>query len=279
MYKSDYHIHIENLCGAGWKTPDPLPELLLSMKNQNMDSFGTSDHVNYHSWTAFLNKSKQRFERYKTDFFHFGMELTTISAYEEAYDRRYGSLDGYVHPGGDRPDDIALPLYREEIINCGVEYVIGAAHFPLNTPKILSSMINEFYRQQIYLARDKRIDIIGHPWGLLETYSDSNGNKIKFDNMESIPRSMQNELSAAIKENNKFVELNITKVFARTDCPERFKYQYMDYIREMFEAGVPVTIGSDVHGVNGYPDYHSLMEPYLLAAGFKASDFSSPNFR
>ena len=50
----------------------------------------------------------------------------------------------------------------------------------------------------------------------------------------------------------------------------RFRHQYAEFLRELFEMGIPVTYGSDSHDVYA-PDVREA-EKYLLAAGFRDGD-------
>ena len=44
------------------------------------------------------------------------------------------------------------------------------------------------------------------------------------------------------------------------------------YMRFLFESGVRITFGSDLH--NSYPDKRGDLYPYLEAVGFRDGDFS-----
>ena len=50
---------------------------------------------------------------------------------------------------------------------------------------------------------------------------------------------------------------------------------YVEFSRELFEMGVPMTYGSDSH--EKYHNKHIEMEKYLKRAGFKDGDFSELN--
>ena len=45
-----------------------------------------------------------------------------------------------------------------------------------------------------------------------------------------------------------------------------------EFIRELFEMGIPVTYGSDSH--HEYGEKQEIMEEYLRKVGFKPGDFS-----
>ena len=48
--------------------------------------------------------------------------------------------------------------------------------------------------------------------------------------------------------------------------------QYLEFIRELFEMGIPVTFGSDSH--KDYAPRHLDVEKLLSSVGFKPGDFS-----
>ena len=52
----------------------------------------------------------------------------------------------------------------------------------------------------------------------------------------------------------------------------KFKHQYAEFLRELYESGIPVTYGSDSH--HGYKDARATVEKYLAAAGFKEGDIT-----
>ena len=82
---------------------------------------------------------------------------------------------------------------------------------------------------------------------------------------------MQTDIAAALKENGKYVECN-SHFFIAPRATERFRHQYAEFLRELFEMGIPVTYGSDAHGA--YTDAHLTVEQYLMAAGFVDGDIS-----
>ena len=89
-----------------------------------------------------------------------------------------------------------------------------------------------------------------------------------------IPASMHEEMAAALLENKKYAECN-THFFRAPKATEKFRYQYAEYLRFLYEKGIPLTYGSDCHGPEKeYPDSRQLPLPYLQAAGFKDGDFS-----
>ena len=79
------------------------------------------------------------------------------------------------------------------------------------------------------------------------------------------------ELGAALKENGKFVECTAF-FFHSPATTEKFRHQYAEFLRELFEMGIPITCGSDSH--HTYGDHRQRVESYLVPAGFADGDFS-----
>jgi histidinol phosphatase-like PHP family hydrolase len=79
------------------------------------------------------------------------------------------------------------------------------------------------------------------------------------------------DIAAALKENGKYVECN-SHFFRSPLASEKFRNQYSEFLRELFEMGIPVTYGSDSH--NNYSDARSPVEEYLYKAGFRDGDIS-----
>ena len=80
---------------------------------------------------------------------------------------------------------------------------------------------------------------------------------------------MHMDIAAALKENGKYVECN-SHFFVSKIAPEKFRHQYAEFLREMFEMGIPVTYGSDSH--SRYVDERGEVEKYMRAAGFSDGD-------
>jgi histidinol phosphatase-like PHP family hydrolase len=115
----------------------------------------------------------------------------------------------------------------------------------------------------MWLAADERVTILGHPWYM--------GKAIWYEDFDVIPRSMKLDIANELKKNGKYVECN-SHFFLTPKATEKFRNQYAEYLREMFEMGIPVTYGSDSH--KNYPDARPAVEKYLSEVGFKEGDFS-----
>ena len=271
MYTSDWHIHSE----ASYDAALTLPELFAATERQDIRHFGITDHMNWPSWIPlYLRRSRELFEENRRPGFHLGVELTTRSKYKHDYDRLHGGLEGWSDHDFTQPDPIELPMTAEEIAESGVEYTIGAAHWALNVPMNPEDVVRDFTRQTFWLAQDPRVDIIGHPFAIAEELRLSNGTSGHFTEFSLGTPALRRELAAAFLEGRKLVECNIG--YLQTPyLPEQFRHDYAEFMRELFESGVPITIGTDCHGPN-YPDVREFAARYLSPAGFQAQDFAEP---
>ena len=268
IIKSDWHMHSE----FSHDSRLPLQEIVDKGRAGGFINMGVTDHVNYNDerfLTNLKNSAKNVLEMKKTyPELMLGVELTPIAKPHFDYMAKTGTNEGYVAPaGGFYP--IELAVTKEELASLGVQYGIGASHWRMDTPDVnapgtLDEIIKDWYRQQMFLATDERVTVLGHPWwhgGRYEWYED----------FSVIPHSMNMDIAAALKEGGKYVECN-SGMLNPDYISEKFKYQYAEFLRELFEMGIPVTYGSDCH--NTYTDPRKNIEVYLSAAGFKPGDFS-----
>ena len=269
IIQSDWHIHSE----SSYDATLPLEEIASKAKEFGFKKIGIADHLNLndHKFMGdFKNSATSVKEFQKT---HpevvLGVELNPIQKPEFDYIAKHGTNEGYVPPIMDKPYDIELAQTKEELINYGVRYAVGAAHWRIECPGSkeqlddLDACIKEWYRQQMWLAQDERVTILGQPW--------YHGRALWYDDFSVIPRSMNMDIAAALKENKKYVECNAGMLCA-VKATEKFRMQYAEFLRELFEMGIPVTYGSDAH--KEYAPRHIEVEKYLSAAGFKSGDFS-----
>ena len=269
MIYSDWHIH-SNF------SYDARVELETIAKNglaQGLRYVGITDHANFNDekFLGDLRASAAGVKEIqkKYPFMILGVELTPIEEPEFDHIAKTGTRDGYIPPETSLPYGIKLAATKEELMSLGVRYAIGASHWRVDRPYAkehhtdLDVCIKEWYRQQIYLACDERVTILGHPWYI--------GNALWYEDFSLIPHSMNMDIAAALKENGKYVECN-AYFFKNEKTTEKFRHQYAEFLRELFELGIPVTYGSDAH--SDYPDARHFPETYLKKAGFQSGDIS-----
>ena len=269
MIHSDWHIHSE----YSYDSTLTLDTLIEKSTAQGLVKIGVTDHVNTNE-KKFLDDLKASAKGVSEakklhPYITLGVELTPIDVHMFGYLKNHDTLDGYVAPSSDVPFGIELAVSKEELMAEGVRYCIGASHWRIDqagakdaSPEV-DSCIREWYRQQLWMACDERVTILGHPW--------YHGLGLWYEDFDIIPRSMKADIAAALKENGKYVECN-SHFFWTEKATEKFRHKYAEYLREMFEMGIPVTYGSDAH--NNYGDARKNVGKYLSAAGFKDGDIS-----
>lgn len=267
---SDWHIHSE----YSYDAQNTLELIVTRGQGQGLRRMGITDHVNYNdnSFLGDLRASAAGVAEMRKlhPFLVLGVELTPIEKPQFDYIiANGGSREGFVAPEVGTPFDIELSVTKQELMELGVRYAIGASHWRVDVPKSqrtvfdLDAWIREWYRQQMWLSQDKRVTILGHPWYI--------GNAAWYEDFSVIPRSMNMDIAAALKENGKYVECN-SHFFLTPKATEKFRHQYAEFLRELFEMGIPVTYGSDSH--KGYFDARPQVEKVLAEVGFKDGDIS-----
>lgn len=269
IIKSDWHIHSE----YSYDAQNTLGEIADGAMTQGLCRVGITDHANFndekflgdlHASVAGVKEAQKKYP-----FMVLGVELTPIEKPEFDHIARTGTREGYEPPETGAPYDIELACSKEELVKLGVRYAIGASHWRVDSPNAkklpidLDACIKEWYRQQMFLACDERVTILGHPW--------YHGKGIWYEDFSIIPRSMNMDIAAALKENGKYVECN-AHFFRTKYATEKFRHQYAEFLRELFEMGIRVTYGSDSH--SGYGDAREPVEKYLREAGFAEGDIS-----
>ncbi len=267
---SDWHIHTE----ASYDASLPLRQILQTARQLGIEQLGITDHLNFndHAFVGNLHQSVRDVQALQAEFpqLVMGVELTPIEKPEFDYIAKTGTREGYIPPAATQPYPIELAMTKEQLMALGVRYAVGGAHWRVDVPHArqlpvdLDAIIREWHRQQLWLACDDRVTILAHPW--------YNGRALWYDDFDRIPRPMKRELAAALKENGKYVECN-EGVLCDGRTTERFRRQYAEFLRELFEMGIPVTYGSDSHDVYA-PDVKDV-EKYLLAVGFRDGDIST----
>lgn len=266
---SDWHIHSE----YSYDAHNSLSTIAENARAGGFKLVGITDHANFND-EKFIGDLKASVNgvveaQKKYPFMVLGVELTPIEKPEFDYIAKTGTREGYVAPVQSEPFGIELAASKEELMALGVRYAIGASHWRVDIPfgkqhhDDLDACIREWYRQQMFLANDERVTILGHPWYI--------GKAIWYEDFSVIPHSMNMDIAAALKEKGKYVECN-SHFFRSDKATEKFKTQYAEFLRELFEMGIPVTFGSDSH--SNYSVNTDYVEKYLSAAGFVDGDIS-----
>lgn len=269
IIKSDWHIHSE----YSYDGNITLAELKEQAEKQGLKKVGVTDHLNYNDekFISDVVNSATAVKQMQKTFPNMilGVELTPIAKPEFDYIAKTKTRDGFIEPYSDKPYEIELALTKKELMDLGIKYAVGAAHWRVDVPKSeqksddIVADIKEWYRQQIWLASDERVTVLAHPW--------YHGYGIWYNDFSVIPRSMNEEIASVLLKNDKYVECN-AGVLCASNTSEKFRHQYAEFLRELFEKGVPITYGSDAHGK--YVDRRTEVEVYLKKAGFKDGDFS-----
>ena len=269
MIRSDWHIHSD----ASYDSTLPLREIAEKGRAQGLTHIGITDHVNYNEPVYYrsIADSANKVKALQKEFpeLVLGVELTPVNKPEYDYLAKHGTRDGYEHVVSDKPLDMELAVSKEFLLSYGVRYCVAAAHWRVDvsdrgTPGEMDVFIRDWHRQQMYLACDERVTILGHPW--------YHGRGLWYEDFSVIPRSMHDELAAALLENGKYIECNTDPAISAKGN-EKFHYQYAEFLRYMFEKGVPVTYGSDCHNV--YRDKREEVSELLRSVGFKDGDIST----
>lgn len=270
IIKSDWHVHSE----YSYDAKNSLEVIGDNAKEQGLVNVGITDHLNFNDekfTTDLINSVKGVTKaQQKYPFMVLGVELTPIEKPEFDYILTHPAHDGYDAPIQVKPFDIELGMSKENLKKLGVRYAIGASHWRVDKPNgryltpDLEIDIKEWHRQQLWLAEDNRVTILGHPW--------YHGKAIWYEDFTVIPTAMHEELISALKQNGKYMECN-SHFFRSSYATEKFRNQYAEFLRYAFEKGVFITYGSDSH--DSYSDKREIVEKYLREVGFKDGDFSN----
>lgn len=308
IYTMDWHIHTE----ASYDATIPLEEIIQKTKEAGITEFGITEHVNYPFMESHLQISKDIFNRKMYQHaddnlnMHFGVELSPISNFQQQYSKEhewdlYPPLLAGMHPifvegwgthdselvrlSKEKAKPYELALTEEELRANKVEYVIAAAHVILDGSNERDAIIKHWHEQQMFCATDSRVDIVGHPWNApwsseIHFATIERGKwpaeKAWVSDFSVVSQSMHDEFAAALLQYDKCAEMNMSFFYSEY-YSEKFKYQYAEYMRMLFEKGVRITTGTDMH--DNYEIHQELSAKYLVSAGFKVEDFSRPNFR
>lgn len=289
--KADWHIHSRNSCDSASL---PVEEMIRGAENAGILEFGITDHLHTPFNMPDLEASRKEYEASSpAAHFHFGAEASCVSRWEvdEILSGRYKTslYEGNswdpprtgIRRGGSPGCELSLGLTWEDIRRLRIEYVVGGAHWGIFVEKERRALINDFHRQQMFLACHDMVDIVAHPWfygGSAEHWLDEKtGCKTGpwFDSFgKLIPASMHDEFAAAAVEHGTLIEINMPMLLSPKHSG-RFINEYLDYLAGLKEAGAGLCAGSDCHRDKYEIDFAkaSLM---LEKAGISEKDLQAP---
>ena len=250
--RQDWHVHTRNShCG---KSEAEMTRMIERARGLGLERIGITDHLNNPPGLWEVEGSRKEFdERERPPGVFFAVEVTTqrerdVRESEEAA-ARGETYRGWREGPPEKPivwlpDDV-----REKF---RFRYVLGAAHWSLGAPPRRMAMVRSYHEQNMVLAEDPRIDVVGHPWWFTggDLWKDVDGTYKGlpwFDDFRVVPQSMHDEFAAAARENGKAVEINANAIMLRPAHPPRFREQYREYLALLRERGVVFSLGSDAH--------------------------------
>jgi len=270
--RTDWHIHTRNSCDGASIS---VSKLIEKTKEKGIINFRISDHLHTRINLPDIENSRKEYEE-NMPFpnFHFGIEVSVMSKWEieeiKKNKNKYENLTYGIRQGGPPWSAPTIDINKKILKKYKIEYVIGGTHWPLYIEYERENIIKDYHRQNMFLAEDPLIDIIAHPWWWMGKWEENGmyNEKPWFDNFKVIPKSMHQEFISEVKKNNKIVEINLAAMLLNPKYPLKWKYQYLEYIAEMYEKGVILSIGSDCHDAEYNIDFDT-SEKFLEWAGIK----------
>lgn len=277
--KSDWHIHTKHSCDcASQGRGADISNLPTRAAELGLENFGISDHLHTPYNLDEIFRSKEEFDSLPlTPNFHFGVEVSCVSKWEidEIESGRSDATAYGLREGGTAWCDLTIGITEEDISEYGIEYVIGATHWPMYIELTRENVIKDYARQNLFLACHPLVNIVAHPWWWGgNAWKNTEGKCFTdpwLDDFGKIPLSIHDEFAAAVKENKTAVEINLGACLFNKYYPEDFAKQYLDYIAYLHERGVTFSIGSDNHKSNYDPNFKDA-EIMLEEVGIAESD-------
>ena len=279
---SDWHIHTHCSCDSACMT---FEDLVSETKELGITDFGVSDHYHTTIQEADIAASRKEYEKTLLRHpelkgkFHFGIEATLVSKWEADKIARgeYDELPVYgFRSGGPKNAEVCFDFDEELLEKYKIEYVIAGMHWPMYCDLDASSVIKEYHRQYMYAATHPYTDILAHYlWFDMHLFTNVwnvPDYKNPFEDFNAVPRSMKDELKAALLENNVAFELN-NWLFV-DNLTEKFRDSYLGWVNELQSSGVKIAFGSDNHSphLKDLCDYRN-REEVCRKYGIKTDEF------
>lgn len=227
--------------------------LVADAREKGIEDFGLTDHLHTPYNLPDVAASRREFEACESSpRFHFGIEVSCVSRWEidEVASGRHENPVYGVRQGGPAGGEMAIGITEDQLEDHGVEFVVGGAHWPLYVPFERQAIIDDYHRQNMFLATHPLVDIVAHPWwwmGHWQAEDKSYPAEPWFDDFGHVSAAMHGEFAAAAVENGTKIEINLCAMLLNKTYPARFKEQYTEYLAGLKGAGVRLTIGSDCH--------------------------------
>ncbi|MHC4874803.1 MAG: hypothetical protein ACYTFY_23400, partial [Planctomycetota bacterium] len=247
-------------------------------EDKGLECYGISDHLHTPYNLDEVFRSKEEFDSLPFNpNFHFGIEVSCVSKWEidEIESGRSDAATYGLREGGTPGCELTIGITEEDVSEYGIEYVIGGTHWPIYIEITRENVIEDYARQNLFLACHPLVDIVAHPWWWGgKGWKNEEGKCVTdpwLDDFGKIPLSIHDEFAAAVKENKKAVEINLDACVFNKHYPEDFGKQYIDYIAYLHERGVKFSIGSDNHESDYNPRFEDL-EIMLEGIGLAEKD-------
>jgi len=265
---SDWHIHTEHSYDDACLKMD---DLVAGAAQKGINEYGVTDHLNTSENLPDIENSRNAFDQILSKYphlkgtFHFGVEVDCIPKWKLNLSNKGEYRDGMKAPAGCPPEEfepgVAIdPAYVKKM---GIEFVVGGAHSPSFPYTDRDRLIEDYHRQNMYLARHECVDILAHYlWWYPRDYASN-----PFEDFNNVPVSMRRELAPALKEGNCAFELNLAGILYSQRLTDRFKNLYLEYAAELQSMGVMLAIGSDCHRAAYTTIDFETAEKRILVAG------------
>ena len=280
---SDWHIHTKCSCDSACME---FEDLVQDAKAIGLTDFGVTDHYHSSLQEGDIAASRQEYEKTLLNHpelkghFHFGIEATIMSKWEteKIARKEYDEAPIYgIRSGGPKNAPICFDFDDEFLEKYKIEYVVAGMHWPMYCDLDLNSIIKEYHRQYMFAATNPHTTIMAHYLWWDSCLFRNNWNLPDFENpfadFSVIPNSMKDELKAALLENNVAFELNYG-TFCDSPSDERFLIPYLEWVAELQQSGVKISMGSDSHApkLSQRCDYKKV-DQMCARYGIKTSEF------
>lgn len=287
--QQNLHIHSMHSCDSACASLDDIQK---EMSSLGMIEYGISDHVHSKYNLCDLEGARNDFFACKRPpEFHLGVEMSTMPVWmrDNIASGNYQRLGDdpiyglFYNPIPENADfSPVLDLDENDMKRLEIEYVICGVHMPLNPFLQGEEMIEETFRQNMFIIEHPLVDIFAHPWdGLagrcvwrdwlgLTGKGRFNRSILDYSVFEKLEPYNEKMLEALLKHNTA-VEINCATM-TNPMLPEKVRKILWNMLAQWREAGVKFTIGNDLHAAHSCRSCFGAMELLLDAYGFKEDD-------